>query len=228
METLLTSLGMALLFLVLGIPLMLGKVKRNSLYGARFPATMADDRVWDAVNRKTGFVFVAGGAAAGIVDLLAVAGVVMRDVGQYVVGVLMAYILIASVWLWRYSEQVARDKGVTARDMEVGRTTPLLVAIGCFAVAVAGVLSAFSTPNPWLGFRVPATLADPAVWHQVNLKAGLTLAVLSGVFGFMFLGLRSMTEGERKRLFSGLFIGWLAAIILVAVAGTLFAYSLTY
>ena len=228
METLLISLGMALLFLVLGIPLMLGKVKRNSLYGARFPATMADDRVWDAVNRKTGFVFVAGGAAAGIVDLLAVAGVVMRDVGQYVVGVLMAYILIASVWLWRYSEQVARDKGVTARDMEVGRTTPLLVAIGCFAVAVAGVLSAFSTPNPWLGFRVPATLADPAVWHQVNLKAGLTLAVLSGVFGFMFLGLRSMTEGERKRLFSGLFIGWLAAIILVAVAGTLFAYSLTY
>lgn len=228
METLLISLGMALLFLVLGIPLMLGKVKRNSLYGARFPATMADDRVWDVVNRKTGFVFVAGGAAAGIVDLLAVAGVVMRDVGQYVVGVLMAYILIVSVWLWRYSEQVARDKGVTARDMEVGRTTPLLVAIGCFAVAVAGVLSAFSTPNPWLGFRVPATLADPAVWHQVNLKAGLTLAVLSGVFGFMFLGLRSMTEGERKRLFSGLFIGWLAAIILVAVAGTLFAYSLTY
>jgi len=60
METLLISLGMALLFLVLGIPLMLGKVKRNSLYGARFPATMADDRVWDAVNRKTGFVFVAG------------------------------------------------------------------------------------------------------------------------------------------------------------------------
>ena len=228
METLLISLGLALLFLALGIPLMLGKVKRNSLYGARFPATMADDRVWDVVNRKMGFVFVAGGAAAGIVDVLAVAGVVTRDVGLYVTGALVVYVLIASVWLWRYSERVVRDTSVSARDMEVGRTTPVLVAIGCLAVAVAGVLSAFSTPNPWLGFRVPATLADPAVWHQVNLKAGLTLAVLSGVFGFMFLGLRSMTEGERKRLFSGLFIGWLAAIILVAVAGTLFAYSLTY
>jgi len=228
METVLTSLGLALLFLFLGIPLMLGKVKRNSLYGARFPATMADDRVWDVVNRKTGFVFVAGGAVAGIVDLLAIAGVVTRDVGQYVVGALMVYILITSVWLWRYSERVARERGVTARDMDVGRTEPLLVAIGCFAVSVIGVLSAFSTPNPWLGFRVPATLADPAVWHQVNLRVGLTLAGLSGVFGFMFLGLRNMTEGERKRLFSGLFIGWLAAIILVAVAGTLFAYSLTY
>lgn len=228
METVLTSLGLALLFLFLGIPLMLGKVKRNSLYGARFPATMADGRVWDVVNRKTGFVFVAGGAVAGIVDLLAVAGVVTRDVGQYVVGALMVYILITSVWLWRYSERVARERGVTARDMDVGRTEPLLVAIGCFAVSVIGVLSAFSTPNPWLGFRVPATLADPAVWHQVNLRVGLTLAGLSGVFGFMFLGLRNMTEGERKRLFSGLFIGWLAAIILVAVAGTLFAYSLTY
>jgi uncharacterized membrane protein len=226
MEILLTSLGLALLFMVLGIPLMLGKVKRNGLYGARFPATMADDRVWDVVNRKSGHLFVAGGAVAVIVDLLAVAGVVTRDVGLYVVGVLLVYILVATVWLWRYSEQVARDMGVTARDMEIGRTTPLLVAIGCFAVAVAGVLSAFSTPNPWLGFRVPATFADPAVWHQVNLKAGLTLAVLSGAFGFMFLGLRSMTEGERKRLFSGLFIGWLAAILLVAVVGSLFANSL--
>jgi uncharacterized membrane protein len=226
MENVLTSLGLALLFLVLGIPLMLGKVKRNGVYGARFPATLADDRVWDVVNRKTGFLFVAGGAVAGIVDLLAVIGVVTRDVGLYVVGALVVYILIAAVWLWRYSEQVARDTGVTARDMEVGRTTPLLVAINCFAIAIAGVLSAFSTPNPWLGFRVPATLADPAVWHQVNLKAGLTLAVLSGVFGFMFLGLRSMTEGERKRLFSGLFIGWLVSIVVVAIAGSLFANSL--
>jgi len=226
METLLTSLGLALLFLFLGIPLMLGKVKRNSLYGARFPATMADDHVWDVVNRKTGFVFVAGGAVTGIVDLLAVTGVVTRAVGQYVVGALMAYVLIASVWLWRYSERVAWDTGVTARDMEVGRSTPLLVAVSCFSVSIIGVLSAFSTPNPWLGFRVPATLADPAVWHQVNLKAGLTLAVLSGVFGFMFLGLRSMTEGERKRLFSGLFIGWLISILVVAIAGSLFANSL--
>jgi len=226
MEILLTSLGLALLFLVLGIPLMLGKVKRNSMYGARFPATMADDRVWDVVNRKTGFLFVVGGAVAGIVDVLAVAGVVTPVVGQYVVGALVTYILIASVWLWHYSERVARDTGVTVRDMEVGRTAPLLVAIGCFAIVIAGVLSAFSTPNPWVGFRVPATFADPAVWHQVNLKAGLTLAVLSGVFGFMFLGLRGMTEGERKRLFSGLFIGWVISIVVVAIAGSLFANSL--
>ncbi len=227
MENVLTSLGLALLFVVLGIPLMLGKVRRNGFYGARFPATMADDRVWDVVNRKSGFLFVAGGAAAGIVDLLAVAGVVTRDVGLYAAGALLIYILLATVWLWRYSERVGQEVGVTARDIEVGRTTPLLVAFSCFAIAIVGVLSAFSTPNPWLGFRVPATFADPAVWHQVNLKSGLTLAGLSGVFGFMFLGLRGMSESERKRLFSGLLIGWLAAIILVAVAGALFADSLT-
>ena len=226
MEILLTSLGLALLLVVLGVPLMLGKVKRNGIYGARFPATLADDRVWDLVNRKSGVLFVVGGAAGGIVDLLAVVGIVTRDVGLYVAGALLVYILVAAVWLWRCSEQVARDVGVTSRDMEIGKFTPLLVAVGCFAVAIAGVMSAFSTPNPWLGFRVPATFADPAVWHQVNLKAGLTLAVLSGAFGFMFLGLRSMTEGERKRLFSGLLIGWFISIVVVAVAGSLFAGSL--
>jgi hypothetical protein len=35
-----------------------------------------------------------------------------------------------------------------------------------------------------------------------------------------------MAEGDRKRLFSGLFIGWLVSILVVAVAGSLFATSL--
>jgi uncharacterized membrane protein len=228
MEGILTSLGLAMLFVVLGIPLILGKVKRNSIYGFRFPATLVDDHVWDAVNRKGGFLFVSAGTAGGIIDLLGLTGLITRNVGLYVVGALMACMLIGGVWLWRYADQVARSSGVTAHDLEIGRATPLLVAIGCFAVAVAGVLSALSMPNPWLGFRVPATLADPAVWHQVNLKAGITLAGLSGVFGFMFLGLRGMTEQERKRLFSGLFIGWIIAIIGVALVGTLFAQSLAH
>jgi uncharacterized membrane protein len=226
MEILLTSLGLTVLFLLLGLPLMLGKVKRNNYYGARFPATLADDRVWDVINQRSGLLFVAGGTAGAIVDLLALAGVITRDAGLYVVGALVAYILVATVWLWRYSERIASEVGITASDVEVGTITPLLVAVGCFSVAVVGALSAFSTPNPWLGFRVPATFADPAVWHQVNLKAGLTLAVLSGLFGLMFLGLRSMAERERRRLFSGLFIGWLVCILVAAVAGSLFAASL--
>jgi uncharacterized membrane protein len=207
---------------------MLGKVKRNNFYGARFPATLSDDRVWDVVNRKCGLLFVVIGAAGGIVDLLGLAGLITRNVGLYVVGALTVCILIAGIWLWRYSERVARASGITPQDLEVGRTTPLMAAIGCFVIAVTGVLSAFSSPNAWLGFRVPATLADPTVWHQVNLKAGLTLAGLSGVFGFLFLGLRGMTEPDRKRLFSGLFIGWIIAIIGVALVGTLFANSLAH
>lgn len=220
------SLGVSVLFLVLGLPLMLGKVKRNNYYGARFRATLADDRVWDVVNRRSGLLFVVGGGAGAMIDLLALGGIVTKNTGLYVAGGLAAYVLVASIWLWRYSEQLAREVGITAGRVEVGTTTPLVVAIGCFAVAVVGAVSAFSTPNPWLGFRVPATLADPLVWHEVNLKAGLTLAVLSGVFGFMFLGLRGMTESERKRLFSGLLIGWVICIIVVAVAGSFFAAGL--
>jgi uncharacterized membrane protein len=216
------------LFLVLGLPLMLGKVRRNNYYGARFRATLADDRVWDVVNQRSGFLFVLGGGAGAMVDLLALAGVVTKNAGFYVGGALVVYILVVSIWLWRYSERLAREVGIAAGGVEVGTTTPLLVAVGCFAVAVVGVVSAFSTPNPWLGFRVPATLADPLVWHEVNLKAGLTLAVLSGVFGFMFLSLRGMTEGERKRLFSGLLIGWVVCIIVVAVAGSFFAAGLVH
>ncbi|MGB9665929.1 MAG: SdpI family protein [Candidatus Cryosericum sp.] len=226
MQDVLSGLGLSLLLMLLGIPLMLGKVRRNGWYGARFPAAMADDRVWDVVNRKSGFLFVAGGAGGVLIGLLAVLGIITRAVGPYILGTLLVYLLIATAWLWWYSERVARDAGVSAREVEVDRATLLLISFGCFAIAIVGVVSAFSTPNPWLGFRIPATFADPAVWHQVNLKAGLTLAVLSGVFGLMFLGLRGMSEHDRRRLFSGLLIGWFVAIVLVAVAGTLYANSL--
>ncbi len=38
----------------LSIPLILGVVPRNRLYGVRVPETMADERLWYAVNRLTG------------------------------------------------------------------------------------------------------------------------------------------------------------------------------
>ncbi|MFV0446698.1 MAG: SdpI family protein [Planctomycetaceae bacterium] len=36
-------------------------------------------------------------------------------------------------------------------------------------------------PNPWYGFRTPATLRDERIWYPVNREAGLWLAALSAV-----------------------------------------------
>ena len=47
---LITILGLALLFIVVAVPLVLRKVPRNVAYGFRTRATMGSDEVWFAAN----------------------------------------------------------------------------------------------------------------------------------------------------------------------------------
>ena len=47
-------LALAALFFAVSVPLALGKVPPNRLYGFRTPRTLADDRVWYPVNRVAG------------------------------------------------------------------------------------------------------------------------------------------------------------------------------
>ncbi len=55
-----------LLFVVLGIPLYLKKVKPNDMYGFRTPKTMSDPEIWYAINSRGGFDF----CIAGVVVML--------------------------------------------------------------------------------------------------------------------------------------------------------------
>jgi uncharacterized membrane protein len=50
--------ALGLLFAIVGLPLALGWVPRNRLYGLRIPATLADDRVWYPANARSGVDFV--------------------------------------------------------------------------------------------------------------------------------------------------------------------------
>lgn len=47
--------GFGLLLIILGLPLLAQRVKRNRLYGFRTPATLASDSVWFAANKAAGW-----------------------------------------------------------------------------------------------------------------------------------------------------------------------------
>ena len=51
----------------LGVPLALGRVGPNPLYGFRTPATLRDPAVWYPVNRVAGWWLIATGAAVAVV-----------------------------------------------------------------------------------------------------------------------------------------------------------------
>jgi hypothetical protein len=49
----------SLIFLLLSIPLVLGRIPKNRLYGIRTRKTLSDERLWYAVNRLGGRLIVA-------------------------------------------------------------------------------------------------------------------------------------------------------------------------
>lgn len=55
---LITILGLQALFLVLAIPLVLRKVRRNRVYGFRTCATLRDDRTWYETNAYFGRLMI--------------------------------------------------------------------------------------------------------------------------------------------------------------------------
>ncbi len=51
----------SILILIVSIPLVTGWIPRNRFYGVRTRKTLSDERIWYAVNRFGGWLFIASG-----------------------------------------------------------------------------------------------------------------------------------------------------------------------
>lgn len=58
------------IYIVLGVPLALGRVAPNDLYGVRIPKTMEDSDIWYSMNRTCGRAMVVCGALSLLASLL--------------------------------------------------------------------------------------------------------------------------------------------------------------
>jgi uncharacterized membrane protein len=67
MNVVMIYLTFSVLLVALGVPLALGKVPPNPLYGFRTPATQADPTLWYPVNTRTGLDLIICGLVLGFV-----------------------------------------------------------------------------------------------------------------------------------------------------------------
>ncbi len=94
---------MGLVILVLGIPLLLGKVPPNALYGLRTRRTLADEEIWYRANRFAGLVLM----LAGGVVLLAWALVPRSPFeGPWGMGILLGVVVLALVLSTAYAARL--------------------------------------------------------------------------------------------------------------------------
>jgi uncharacterized membrane protein len=93
----------ALIFFILAIPLAIGLIPRNRLYGFRTKRTLADNAVWYRVNRLAGITIM---IASAIYGLIASAHPYDRDFSVWLLHLAafagpLALAIIASGWYSR-------------------------------------------------------------------------------------------------------------------------------
>lgn len=83
-----------IVYIVLGLPLLLGRVRPNTWYGARTMKTLSNDTIWYAVNRVCGRDLIAGGVAV----LIACSAIVLfgQSLQPTNVAILLLAILVLS------------------------------------------------------------------------------------------------------------------------------------
>jgi len=98
------------LLALVSVPLALGWVPRNRVYGFRVGATLKDDRVWYATNRRMGLeMIVIGLALWGMTELLGRSALDESTAGRIAWVTLVVVIASFIVRGWRYANRVARQ-----------------------------------------------------------------------------------------------------------------------
>lgn len=104
------------LFVITSIPLVLGWIPRNYIYGFRFAVTLRDDRVWYAINRKAGREFIAFG-------LLIAPPAALLDIAGYdspIVRIVLTVVTLGgTLWLvvrnWRAALRMCDEADAVSR-----------------------------------------------------------------------------------------------------------------
>ncbi|MGO8670515.1 MAG: SdpI family protein [Capsulimonadaceae bacterium] len=92
-----TYLGTGILSIIVGIPLMQRRIKRNPWYGVRLPKTLADDRIWYEANAYGGRAL----CIAGIIQTAASIAFYLfcQHTGSVLLYVTACPIIVLVVWV---------------------------------------------------------------------------------------------------------------------------------
>lgn len=90
-----SSIGIGLLFMALGVPLILRKVPMNGIYGVRFGASFKSDWLWYEINAHGGRLMVLAGIPLVLYGLYGVIG----SPGSWYPSVHTGLTVVVVIWL---------------------------------------------------------------------------------------------------------------------------------
>jgi len=108
------SAGTGLLFILIGLPLMRGRVAPNAIYGFRTPTTLKHPDIWYPVNALSGKYLVFTGIAQLVLGLAGLAALNDTRQQEMLVSIWLATLTIGVAWSayagWRLSRDLADSR----------------------------------------------------------------------------------------------------------------------
>lgn len=195
------SLFILTLFVGLGIPLMRRRIGPNDSVGVRTPETLRDPDIWYDANEYCGRLMVGTGLAVGFLALTLYCLPSISEV-TYTLTTSIATILLLLALIWkslsytrnlviaknRKAGEIKADQDWDASLRTLGLVIIILVSVLLIVPSIPFALGHVQ-PNNTSGFRVAATMNDPAIWYKVNAYMGKALIAAGGLAIMLMSGL---------------------------------------
>ena len=199
----------------------------NPTFGIRFRATMSDEYVWKATNKKGAIIIRLISVLSLFVNIFFYLFKYPVEYANYIFFGFTIAIIVVTVYLYFYSKNLLKEKGkapIKISELSVPHGFAVLMLLLSLSVAIIGVLIFFSKPNPFIGVRIGKTFQNPAVWKKVNMLCGTGTAIIGTVFTFIFLKYEKGVKNTKRFwidlvLFTVLLLGW-------AVVSAIYAYMI--
>ncbi len=110
---LITVLACAAVFVALAVPLILGRVPPNRIYGYRTRATLSDERIWYKANAYFAWTFLIGSVVTAVVALMLFewGGLSPRAFRDATIVLLLAPVAVAGPLTSRYMRELGPREG---------------------------------------------------------------------------------------------------------------------
>ncbi len=180
--------------LYLGFMLMfhfMKKMKRNPAVGIRFKATLADEEVWEATQKRAADIMY---VVCPVFLALNTVFYLLRLPPSYATVLFFVFagvVLAETAYLYFYSKNLLEQKKKEGKIIEEEKfKMPKWFAVFMFIIAlstfVSGIIMCFIKPNPLMGVRISKTFQSIYVWRKINTFSGIGLSVIGIVFAYLF------------------------------------------
>ncbi len=202
-------------------------VKRNPTFGVRFKATLADEEVWEATQKRAAdIMYVVCPVFFAVNVIFYIAGLPVA----YAITLVLCFLVVIfaeTAYLYFYSKNLLEEKKkkgikIEEKEFEMPNWIATLMFVISVYLAVSGIALCFIKPNPLMGVRISRTFQSIEIWRETNTFYGIGLFLISVTFAYLFS--KHLKGIKDQKLFRKDIYYYIGSVLIWSFVAVIYAY----